>query len=95
MKKIVTIIGALSIIAVMALATTYYLNVKNIEEKDRNVESYHDYSPYIYMFFGVVALISAYFTFHFHVVAGIIPFGLGALSLIYGLYLALIKGGLL
>lgn len=89
------IIGFLSIIAVILLACTYILNIQNIENKGRNVDSYHDISPWIYIFFGIIALLAAYPVFRIHPMATIIPVGLGALSLVYGFYLASIKIGVL
>jgi len=91
MKKLAILV----IIAMVLLAFTYYLNVTNIESKNRDVSSYHDMSPYIYMFFGVVSLVASWHAFRIHQLAGSIAVVLGVLALCYGAYLASIKTGVL
>ena len=83
--------GVLSIIAIIALACTHILNIQNMENQDRNVDSYHDWSPYIYIFCGIIFMIVAFFTYRFHILAGVIPIGMGMLLLSYGVYIALVK----
>ena len=86
------ILGVLSIIAIIGLACTNVLNIQNMETSGRDAGSYHDISPYIYVFAGLVFVVTAWFTYHFHFLAGIIPLGMGILSLVYGLYLLWVKG---
>jgi len=90
--KILIIVG---IIASIALCCTYALNVSNIETNDRDVNSYHDFVPWIYAFVGVILLITAWLTFHLHFIAGILQYMIGGLMFAYGIYLGLIKIGVL
>lgn len=90
--KILIIAG---ILVAIGICCTYALNVSHIESNDRNVESYHEFSPWIYAFVGIVLLLTAWFTFHFHFAVGIVQYALGALMLGYGLYLGFIKIGVI
>jgi len=87
--KILTVLG---ILAVIALATTHILNIQNMEEKGRDASSYHDISPYLYVFAGLVSIASTYYTYKFHFLAGILSYGIGMMMLIYGFYLLIAKG---
>jgi len=97
MKKaiITALIAIIGIIVVLSLTTTKVMNVQNIEENDRNIDSFHEYSPAIYTIAGILMVISAFFTYRFHIIAGIIPFGLGLTLAGYGAYLLSIQFGLI
>lgn len=85
------IIAILSLIVVLGLAGTKILNVQSIEEHGRNADSYHDLSAVSYVVLGLLMLIIAFFAFRLHVVAGILPIGLGIGLLLYGLYICWVK----
>ena len=94
-KVIVTIIGFMGVIAAVLLICTHVLNISNIEDRDRDVDSYHPLSPLIYLFAGIVLVITSLGTFLIHPVAGMLPFITGLGLFIYGAYLELIMLGVL
>jgi len=89
------LIAICSILAMLAIGSTYALNVQNIEENDRNVDSYHDWSPWIYVIAGGFCFFISIYTFRLHLLAGTFSIGFGFLSLSYGIYLLSIKTGVL
>ena len=92
MIKKVVIISMISIIVIITLACTKVLNITNMEEEGRDASSYHDVSAIIYVVSGLLLCIVAFWTYRIHIVAGIIPWGLGLSCLGYGLYLCWAKG---
>jgi len=86
------VISIISIIVVLLLFGTKVLNIQNMEEMGRDASSYHDISAYIYTICGLLMILVAFWTYRVHIVAGIIPFGLGAGCLFYGLYILWAKG---
>jgi hypothetical protein len=92
MLKKVVIISMLSLFVVVALTSTKVLNVINIEESGRDASSFHDMSAIIYTISGLFLCVIAFWTYRIHIVAGIIPWGLGLTLFVYGLYLCWVKG---
>lgn len=90
-KKIV-FISMVSLLVVVALTSTKVLNVINIEESGRDASSFHDISAIIYTISGFLLCLVAFWTYRIHIVAGIIPWGLGITLFAYGLYLCWVKG---
>ena len=76
----------------MALFGTKILNIKNMEEEGRDASSYHDISAYVYVIVGILLSLVAFWTYKIHIVAGIIPWGIGLSCLVYGLYILWAKG---
>ena len=95
MKKHAIAIAIIGIIVVLAMTSTKVLNVQNIEENDRDIDSFHDWNPTIYTIVGILMVISAWWTFHFHFIPGMIQYGLGGTLTAYGVYLLLIQLGFL
>lgn len=93
MKRLLTIAGFLTILILIGFGVTKVLNIQQIEENERDLDSYHAGSIIIYILCGIGLIVVAFFTYHFHIVAGLLPFGLGISTLGYGIYLALIKFG--
>ena len=94
MIKKVVIISCLSIICILGLFGTKILNIQNMEAQGRDASSYHDISAYIYTVVGILLCIIAFWTYKIHIVAGIIPWGIGLGSLAYGLYILYAKGAI-
>ena len=92
MIKKVVLISMISIFVVIALFGTKILNIQNMEAEGRDASSYHDLSAIIYLVCGLLLCVVAFWTYKIHIVAGIIPWGLGLGALIYGLYICYAKG---
>jgi hypothetical protein len=86
------LLAAISLIIVLALFGTKVLNIQNMEENGRDASSYSDASAIIYILAGIGMIFVAWKTYHFHLIVGIIPFGLGISLLFYGLYVCWAKG---
>jgi len=92
MIKKVIIISMISIIVVLALLGTKILNIQNMEQQGRDASSYSDISAYVYVISGILMCLVAFWTYKIHIVAGILPWGLGISVLVYGLYILWAKG---
>jgi len=92
MLKKAIIISILSLIVVLSLFATKVINIQHMEAEDNNADSYSDISAYIYVICGVILIGIAFWTYRIHIVAGIIPFGFGFGTLMYGLYICYAKG---
>jgi len=90
-KKLV-FISIISLIAVMLLFGTKVINIEHMEATDDDASSYSDISAYIYVVAGVMICFVAFWTYKIHIVAGIIPFGMGFGAVFYGLYILYAKG---
>ena len=91
MKKAI-IISILSIIALILLFSTKVVNIQHMESQDDPASSYSEYSAIIYVLAGLMLIFIAFWTFKIHIVAGIIPFGIGFSALVYGVYICYAKG---
>ena len=92
---ILSLASIMGIIATVLLICTHALNITNIESRDRDVASYHPLSPIIYLFAGVVLVLTTLGAFLLHPLLSFLPFvtGLGLFG--YGAYLELIMLGVL
>ena len=91
LKKAI-IISILSVLVVLLLFATKVINIQHMEATDDNADSYSDISAYIYVFCGLILIGIAIWTYKIHIVAGIIPIGIGFGSLVYGIYILYAKG---
>jgi len=93
-RKIALVLSVISLICVVALTGTKFLNIGQMEISDDNASSYHDLSPVIYAMVGILMMFSGYLTWRVssHISAFILPFGLGITCLGYGLYILYAKG---
>ena len=85
------LIGFLSIAVVLALMGTKVLNAPHVIETDAT--SYSDASAIIYVLCGIALIFIAFWTYKFHFIAGIIPFGIGFSCLFYGILVCFVKFG--
>ena len=93
MFKKVAVIGLITVLVILLLFGTKILNIQNMEQQGRDASSYHDISGYVYVLCGVLLCIVAFWTYHLHfTLGGILPWGIGVSSLIYGLYILNAKG---
>jgi len=92
MLKKAIIISSFSVLVVLLLFGTKIINIQHMEATDNDADSYSDISAYIYVFCGLVLMGIAFWTYKLHIVAGIIPIGLGFGALFYGLYILYAKG---
>ena len=81
------IISALSILAILLMFSGKFISFNYIESNDRNVESFSPIAMWTGLSAGIILVFIAIWTFRIHIVAGIIPFGVGAGLLIYCAYL--------
>ncbi len=91
MKKILVI---LSLIVVLALMFTKGVNMQNMIITGDDGSSYADISAVIYILAGISLIYIAWRTIgrNFLNPLGILPYGIGISSLIYGLFLCSVKG---
>lgn len=89
------ILGVLSVVAILLLGVSYGVNMMHIESHGRNASSYQFFTPFIWVFFGCISLLSTWFSHRIHKGLGVITFGVGVFALIYGLYIVFIKVGVL
>lgn len=92
-RKIALILAVISLLSVIGLTATKFLNIQQIEETG-TAESYHDMSAWIYTGIGLLMMLSGYITWMVtrHLSAFILPFGLGLTLTCYGLYILSVKG---
>jgi len=84
------LISVLSIIVVALSFGTKVVNAPTVAETD--AASYDEYVIIGYIIMGLLMLFISIWTYKLHIVAGIIPFGLGFAALSYGIYIAMCKG---
>ena len=77
MKKTI-IISALSILAVLLMFGGKFVTIDYVESNDRDADSFSEVSLWMGVFAGILMMLVAFWTFRVHIVAGIIPFGVGA-----------------
>ena len=85
--KMTIIISALSILAILLMFSGKFLSVDYIESNDRNVDSFSPIAMWTGLIAGILLVIISIWTFRVHIVAGIIPFGVGVSLLLYCAYL--------
>lgn len=90
MKKL-TIISIISIIAIILFFAIKISSITYIEENNRDVDSFGDVPIALTIFTGVLLILTAFLTYRFHFLCGIIPFGIGISTLLMGIYLAWCK----
>jgi hypothetical protein len=88
-KKVI-LISMISLIIVALSVGTKVINAPTVAETD--AASYDEMVITGYIIMGVLMILVAFWTYRIHIVAGIIPWGLGLSALGYGLYLAYCKG---
>lgn len=86
MKKTI-IISAFSILAVLLLFGGRAITIGHVETHDRDADSFSPMALWMCLFSGFILLFVAFWTYRIHIVAGIVPFGIGASAIVYSLYL--------
>ena len=81
------IISILSIIAVLLLFGGRVVTIGHVESNERDAHSFSSLSLWMGVFAGLLMIIVALWTYRIHIVAGIIPFGVGASVLMVCSYL--------
>lgn len=81
------IISALSVLAIILMFSGKFISVSYIESNERDVDSFSPIAMYTGLTAGILLVIIAFWTYRIHIVAGIIPFGVGAGLLLYCGYL--------
>ena len=71
------LISALSIIAVILLFAGKFVTIGHVESNERDVDSFSTWSIAMGLVAGLIMIFVAFWTFKIHIVAGIIPFGVG------------------
>lgn len=87
MIKMTIIISALSILALVLMFSGRLITVDHVEANDRNVESFSTLALWMAVASGILMVVVAFWTFKLHIIAGIIPFGVGAGLIVYCSYL--------
>lgn len=90
MIKKVILISMLSLLVVALSVGTKVINAPTVAETD--AASYNELVIVGYVVMGLAMIVVAFWTYRVHIVAGIIPWGLGLSVLGYGLYLMYCKG---
>jgi len=85
--KMKVIIAALSILAIVLLTCGKIATFNYVESNDRDVHSFSTVAMLTGITAGVIMVFVAFWTFRIHIVAGIIPFGVGASLVVYCAYL--------
>jgi len=85
--KMKVIIAALSILAIVLLTYGKVATFSYVESNDRDVHSFSTVAIYTGIIAGILMVLVAFWTFRIHIVAGIIPFGVGASLVVYCAYL--------
>ena len=85
--KMKIIISALSIIAILLIFGGKFVTIGYVESNDRDADSFSTISLWMGVFAGIIMIFVAFWTFRIHIVAGIIPFGVGASVLMICAYL--------
>ena len=79
--KMKIIISALSIIAIILMFGGKFATIEHVETNDRDAESFSETSLWMGVAAGIIMIFVAFWTFKIHIVAGIIPFGVGFATL--------------
>ena len=87
MIKKAIIISALSIIAILLMFGGKFITIGHVESIDRDADSFSSISLWMGVIAGLIMIFVAFWTFRIHIVAGIIPFGVGASVLMICAYL--------
>ena len=75
--KMKIIISALSIIAILLMFSGKFITIGHVESNERDADSFSEISLILGVFAGAIMIFVAFWTFRIHIVAGIIPFGVG------------------
>lgn len=81
------IISALSVLAVILLFGSRFVTIGYVETNDRDADSFSSYSLAMGLLAGIIMIFVAFWTYKVHIVAGIIPFGVGASVIMVCAYL--------
>lgn len=87
MIKMAIIISAISILALVLMFSGRIITVEHVESNDRDVDSFSTVALWMAVASGCLMVIVAWWTFKLHIIAGIIPFGVGAGLIVYCGYL--------
>ena len=85
--KMKIIISALSIIAILLVFGGKFVTIGYVESNERDADSFSEISLWMGVIAGVIMILVAWWTFKIHIVAGIIPFGVGFSVLMICAYL--------
>ena len=77
----------LSIIAVLLLCAGRFITVGHVEFNNRDADSYSPIALWMGLISGFIMLLVAFWTYRIHIIAGIIPFGVGITAIGYCVYL--------
>lgn len=86
------IISILSIIAILLIFGGKFVTIGYVESNERDADSFSEMSLWMGVIAGIIMIFVAFWTFKIHIVAGIIPFGVGAATLGICAYLLWCKG---
>jgi len=87
MIKKAILISMISIIAVLLLFAGRFVTIGHVELNDRDADSFSTIALWMGVISGLLMIMVAFWTYRIHIVAGIIPFGVGFSALAYCLYL--------
>jgi len=87
MIKKAIIISMISIIAILLLFGARVITIGHVETHDRDVDSFSTISLVMGVIAGLMMIFVAFWTYRLHIVAGIIPFGVGISVFIYCIYM--------
>ena len=85
--KMKIIISALSIIAILLIFGGRFITIGYVESNERDADSFSEISLWMGVVAGLIMIVVAFWTFRIHIVAGIIPFGVGFSVLMICIYL--------
>ena len=85
--KMKIIISVLSIIAILLMFGGKFVTIGHVESNDRDADSFCETSLWMGVVAGIIMIFVAFWTFKIHIVAGIIPFGVGFATLSICAYL--------
>ena len=85
--KMKIIISMLSIIAILLIFGGKFVTIGHVESNERDADSFSTVSLWMGVIAGLIMLFVSLWTFRIHIVAGIIPFGVGASILMICAYL--------
>jgi len=85
--KMKIIISMLSIIAILLIFGGKFVVIGYVESNNRDVDSFSEISLWMGVVAGAIMIFIAWWTFRIHIVAGIIPFGIGSSVLLVCVYI--------
>lgn len=85
--KMAIIISVLSIIAILLMFGGKIVTIGYVESNDRDADSFSTVSLWMGVIAGLIMIFVAFWTYRIHIVAGIIPFGVGFSVLMICVYL--------